>query len=152
VDIDADPVVINDSVYVVTYQGQLAAVDINSGRVSWSRDMSSQIGLDADYANAVYVTDDQGYVWAVQDGSGDALWRQTRLLRRQVTAPAIAGNYIVVGDFEGYLHWIARDDGRFVSRQQLSDGPIYSKPLVINGIVYVTAADGSITAVRVPEN
>jgi outer membrane protein assembly factor BamB len=73
-------------------------------------------------------------------------------LRRQVTAPALAGNYIVVGDFEGYLHWIARDDGRFVSRQQLSDGPIYSKPLVINGIVYVTAADGSITAVRVPEN
>ena len=143
---------IEDTVYVVTYQGQLAAVDINSGRVSWSRDMSSQIGLDAAYRDAVYVTDDQGYVWAVQDGSGDALWRQTRLLRRQVTAPAIAGNYIVVGDFEGYIHWIARDDGRFVSRQQLSDGPIYSKPLVINGIVYVTAADGSLSALRVPEN
>ncbi len=152
VDIDADPVVVDDTVYVVTYQGQLAAVDINSGRVLWSRDMSSQIGLDVAYQNAVYVTDDEGYVWAVQDGSGDALWRQTRLLRRQVTAPAIAGNYIVVGDFEGYLHWIARDDGRFVSRQQLSDGPIYSKPLVVNGVVYVTAADGSITAVRVPEN
>ena len=152
VDIDADPVVIDDTAYVVTYQGQLAAVDINSGRVSWSRDMSSQIGLDAAYRDAVYVTDDQGYVWAVQDGSGDALWRQTRLLRRQVTAPAIAGNYIVVGDFEGYIHWIARDDGRFVSRQQLSDGPIYSKPLVINGIVYVTAADGSLSAMRVPEN
>ena len=152
VDIDADPVVIEDTAYVVTYQGQLAVVDINSGRVSWSRDMSSQIGLDAAYRDAVYVTDDQGYVWAVQDGSGDALWRQTRLLRRQVTAPAIAGNYIVVGDFEGYIHWIARDDGRFVSRQQLSDGPIYSKPLVINGIVYVTAADGSLSALRVPEN
>jgi len=152
VDIDADPVVIDDTVYVVTYQGQLAAVDINSGRVLWSRDMSSQIGLDAAYHDAVYVTDDEGYVWAVQDGSGDALWRQTRLLRRQATAPAIAGNYIVVGDFEGYIHWIARDDGRFVSRQQVSDGPIYCKPLVINGVVYITAADGSITALRVPEN
>jgi len=150
VDIDADPVVKNDTVYVVTYQGQLASVDLNSGRVMWSRDMSSEIGLDVDTGNAVYVTDHDGYVWSIQDGSGDALWRQTRLLRRQVTAPSIAGRYIVVGDLEGYVHWIARNDGRFVARQQVSDGPILSQPLVINDIVYITAADGRLTAIRVP--
>jgi len=78
------------------------------------------------------------------------LWRQTRLLRRQLSAPAIAGDYVVVGDLEGYVHWIARSDGRFVARQQISDTAIRSKPLVKDGVIYFTALDGSITAVRVP--
>ncbi len=150
VDIDAAPVVMNDTVYVVTYQGNVAAVDINSGQVLWSREMSSKVGLDASYGDAVYVTDDEGNVWAVQDGSGDALWRQTRLVRRQVSGPAVAGDYVIVGDFEGYLHWIARDDGRFVARQQITDSPIRSKPLVVDGVIYITAADGTVAAVRVP--
>jgi outer membrane protein assembly factor BamB len=150
VDIDADPVVINDTVYAVSYQGNLSGVDLASGQTLWSREMSSQIGLAPAYGEAVYVTDDEGNVWAVQDGSGDALWRQTRLVRRGVTAPAIAGDYVVVGDFEGYLHWIARNDGRFVARQHITDAAIRSQPLVINGVIYVTAVDGTIAAVKVP--
>lgn len=150
VDIDADPVVINDTVYVVTYQGNAAGVDLSTGQTLWSREMSSQAGLDAVYGDAVFVTDDEGNVWAVQDGSGDALWRQTRLVRREVTGPAVAGDYVVVGDLEGYLHWIARDDGRFVARQQITDAAIRTKPLVVDGVIYVTAADGTVAAVQVP--
>lgn len=150
VDIDADPVVINDTVYVVTYQGNAAGVDLSTGQTLWSREMSSQTGLDAVYGDAVFVTDDEGNVWAVQDGSGDALWRQTRLVRREVTGPAVAGDYVVVGDLEGYLHWIARDDGRFVARQQITDAAIRTKPLVVDGVIYVTAADGTVAAVQVP--
>ncbi len=150
VDIDADPVIVNETVYVVTYQGNVAGVDLNTGQVYWTREMSSQAGLSAVPGEAVYVTDDEGNVWAVQDGSGDALWRQTRLERRQVTGPAVAGDYVVVGDFEGYLHWIARNDGRFVARQQITDSAIVSKPLVRDGKLYVTAADGTVAAVQVP--
>lgn len=150
VDIDADPVVINDTVYVVTYQGNAAGIDLSTGQTLWSREMSSQAGLDAVYSDAVFVTDDEGNVWAVQDGSGDALWRQTRLVRREVTGPAVAGDYVVVGDLEGYLHWIARDDGRFVARQHITDAAIRTKPLVVDGVIYVTAADGTVAAVQVP--
>jgi outer membrane protein assembly factor BamB len=150
VDIDADPVVNNDTVYAVTYQGNVAGVDLTTGQTLWSREMSSQAGLAADYGDAVYVTDDEGNVWSVQDGSGDALWRQTRLIRRGVTAPAIAGDYIVVGDFEGYLHWIARNDGRFVARQQITEAAIRSQPLVVDNMLYITAVDGTIAAVQVP--
>jgi outer membrane protein assembly factor BamB len=150
VDIDADPVIVNETVYVVTYQGNVAGVDLNTGQVYWTREMSSQAGLSAVPGEAVYVTDDEGNVWAVQDGSGDALWRQTRLERRQVTGPAVAGDYVVVGDFEGYLHWIARNDGRFVDRHQITDSAIVSKPLVRDGKLYVTAADGTVAAVQVP--
>lgn len=151
VDIDADPVVIDNVIYAVTYRGKLAAFDVDTGQERWERDMSSRSGIAAVRGEAVYVTDDESYIWAVQDGTGDALWRQTRLLRRVVTGPVIAGDYIVVGDFEGYLHWISRVDGRFVARQQINKHPIRSQPIEKDGILYITSTDGRLTAIRVPE-
>lgn len=151
VDIDADPVVIDNVIYAVTYRGKLAAFDVDTGQERWERDMSSRSGIAAVRGEAVYVTDDESYVWAIQDGTGDALWRQTRLLRRVATGPVVAGNFIVVGDFEGYLHWISREDGRFVARQQINKHPIRSQPIEYEGILYITSTDGRLTAIRVPE-
>lgn len=149
VDIDSEPVIVNGTVYVVAYHGQIAALDLASGRKMWSRDMSSRSGLDVAFGDSVYVSDDSGYIWALQDGTGDALWRQTRLLRRKVTAPVIVGNNIIVGDLEGYVHWISREDGRFVARKQIADEVIRSKPIVKDGLVFVNAVDGTLTALRV---
>lgn len=149
VDIDSDPVVKDGKVYVVTYHGNVAAVSLESGRTLWTREASSRTGLDAAVGDSVYVSDDSDYVWAFQDGSGDALWRQTRLLRRTISAPVIVGQNVLVGDFEGYVHWISRKDGRFVARLQVSDSAIRSKPVVNDGLVYVTAVDGTLTALRI---
>jgi outer membrane protein assembly factor BamB len=150
VDIDADPVVKDGTVYVVTYQGSAAGVDLTSGEVMWRRDMSSQLGLDVVPYDAVYITDEDGFIWAVQDGTGDALWRQTRLIRRLVTAPTVVGDYIVMGDLEGYLHFLSQDDGRFVSRIQLGKSAINSQPVVVGNTVYVNDVEGRISAIQVP--
>lgn len=149
VDIDADPVVVNDLIYVVAFHGRVAAIRVDTGDIVWARDMSSRVGLDVDQFNAVYVTDDDDNVWAVQDGSGDGLWRQTRLIRRKLTAPVIVASNVIVGDLEGYVHWLSRNDGRFVSRLKIADSAIRSKPVVKNDIVYVIANDGTLTALRV---
>jgi outer membrane protein assembly factor BamB len=150
VDIDADPVVKDGTVYVVTYQGSAAAVDLSSGEVLWRRDMSSQLGLDVVPYDAVYITDEDGYIWSVQDGTGDALWRQTRLIRRLVTAPSVVGDYLVVGDFEGYLHFLSRDDGRFVSRIQFSKSAISSQPVVVGNTVFANDVEGRMIGIQVP--
>ena len=149
VDVDSEPVIRNNRVYAVSYHGQLVAMDLDTGEKLWSRDMSSRTGLDVDPDNAIYVTDEDGYVWALHDGTGDALWRQTRLLRRKVSAPIIAGNYILVGDFEGYIHWISREDGRFVARKEIADGAIRSKPVLKDDLVFITGVDGTLTAIQV---
>lgn len=150
VDIDADLKIINSTVYAAAYQGNLAAFDIETGNQIWSREISTKTGFDVASGEAVYLTDDDSYVWAIQEGSGDSLWRQTRLLRRNVTAPAIVGDYIVVGDLEGYVHWIARSDGRFVAREQVGKAPITSQPIIANGILYVMSSDGRLTAIETP--
>ena len=149
VDIDSTPVVKNNIVYVVAYHGRVAAVSLDTGKILWARDMSSRSGLDVAPGDAVYLSDDTGYVWALQDGSGDSLWRQTRLLRRKLTAPVIVGANVIVGDFEGYIHWISREDGRFVARKKVADAAIRSKPIVKDDLVFVTASDGTLTAFRI---
>ncbi len=150
VDIDSELVIKYGKIYVVAYHGNLAAVDVDSGAIIWSREMSSRSGLDVAPDIAVYVSDENSYVWAIQDGSGNGLWRQTELLRRNVTAPVIAGSYVLVGDLDGYVHWLSRDDGRFVARMQVAGKAIRSKPVVEDGLVYIMATDGTLTAIRVP--
>jgi len=150
VDIDADPVIYNGIVYVVAFQGSIAALDVDTGQPLWDREMSSSTGIAVAPSDAIYISDDQSYLWAVADGTGDSLWRQTLLLRRSISAPAIAGDYVVVGDFEGYLHWVARTDGRFVARQRLDKNAIRSQPIVRDGVLYVMTTGGKLTAIRIP--
>jgi outer membrane protein assembly factor BamB len=149
VDVDATPVVKNGVVYAVSYQGKVAALSLDTGDIYWSREMSSKAGLDVAAGDSLFITDDSSYIWAIQDGSGDTLWRQTRLLRRNTTAPAIAGDAVILGDIEGYIHWLSRSDGRFVSRIQVADSAIVSQPIVNGELVYVLATDGTITALRI---
>lgn len=150
VDLDSAPVIRYGRVYVVAYHGNVAAIDIDSGQELWSREMSSKAGLDVDPDVAVYITDEESHIWAVKDGSGNGLWRQTELLRRRLTAPTIVGDYVVVGDLEGYVHWMSRQDGRFVARMRISGSAIRSKPLVKDDLIFVSAIDGTLAAIRIP--
>ncbi len=148
VDIDGDPVVVSGTVYVATFQGELAALDEGSGTVLWRRDMSSYAGIGADRSQ-VYITDAEDHVWAINPFNGASLWKQTKLHARRLTAPAVMDNYIVVGDFEGYLHWLSREDGSLLARTRVGDKPISSSPVVVDDIVYAYGDGGEVAAMRV---
>ncbi|MGH8623206.1 MAG: outer membrane protein assembly factor BamB, partial [Burkholderiales bacterium] len=103
VDVDADLLVFRDTLYVATYRGRVAAVSIESGRVEWDQEHSSYAGMGVD-ADNLYLSDDESIVWALDRFSGSSVWRQKKLRGRAATAPASVGDYVVVGDLEGYLH------------------------------------------------
>jgi outer membrane protein assembly factor BamB len=144
-DIDAAPVVVGSTVYVGTYNGDLAAVDLATGDILWRRTLSSHAGLAADASN-LYVTDSDDHVWAAQASDGAGRWKQEQLSHRLLTAPAILGDSLVVGDLEGYLHWISRRDGRIVGRVKVAGGAITAQPLVSGGRLFVYADDGTLAA------
>lgn len=123
IDMDVDPVVVDDVIYVAGYQGRVAAVKIGSGQIIWSRDFSSYTGLYVD-AYRVYISDAMGQVWALNRYNGSTLWRQNKLLRRRLTAPEAYDKYIVVGDYDGYLHWLNREDGKIIARKQITNSSI----------------------------
>ncbi len=148
VDIDADPVIEGNTVYAVTYQGQVAALELFSGEVIWRRDMSSHAGLGVGAEN-VYVTDDSSHVWALNRSNSASMWRQAKLEARRVSPPAVFNQFVVVGDLEGYVHWLRKDDGQFVARVRIDSDGIVAAPVVTPFAVYVYGSGGELAALQV---
>ena len=120
VDIDANLVVINDLLFVTTYQGKIAALHTETGRVIWTRDFSSYSGM-ALAGGKLYLTDSAGYVWSLDPRTGATVWKQGKLLRRFLVRPVVHEGYIVVADYNGFIHWLDRNTGRIVARTRFAD-------------------------------
>ncbi len=142
-----DPQVTGDTIYVTSFQGRVAAVALDSGRLLWARDMSSHAGVGVD-ENNLYVADDQGNILALSQSDGRTVWKQDKLHARAVSGPAVYGNYVVAGDFEGYLHWLAVDDGHFVAREKIDKKGIIATPIATDDAVYVSGKGGILAALR----
>jgi outer membrane protein assembly factor BamB len=148
VDIDGALRLVDGIIYVAAYQGRIAAVTLSEGRILWARRLSSYMGLDVD-ARRVYVTDADGYIWALDRHSGATLWEQEKLKNRGVTAPVAIGDYIVVGDFEGYTHWLSKYDGHFVARTRVDDTGILTTPIVMGDTAYILDRGGLLAALNI---
>ena len=146
-DADGRMVLDGNDLYVASYRGQLAAIYADSGRIAWQRDLSSYAGVDVN-ATAVVVSDADGTVWAFDRQSGANLWKQDQLAHRWLSAPAIVGSSVVVGDLDGYLHWLSMDTGALVARERLSRKAIEGAPISVDGVVYVEDVAGKLAAYR----
>jgi outer membrane protein assembly factor BamB len=145
VDVSAGLQVVGNDVYVAGYHGRAVGIDLETGVVLWQQELSSYAGLGADF-NSVYVTTDVDAVVALDRVSGTQQWRQEALRLRDLTAPTRYLNTLVVGDFEGYVHWLSPDNGRFLARARAADARISGAPLVVGENVYVQADDGTVAA------
>lgn len=118
VDIDGDAVLYGRVLYAASFQGRIAAIDVLRGQFLWARDFSTHTGLVTD-DKALYTSDDKGNIWALDRLNGATIWKQDKLAYRNITRPTIIGDYLAVGDYEGYVHVLSRYDGHFVARYQL---------------------------------
>jgi outer membrane protein assembly factor BamB len=150
VDIDGDPIIVGGAVYVTTYQGRVAVVDIQNGNPGWTMDMSSSVGLGVDFSQ-VYVTDDKSHVWALSRSTGASEWKQEELDNRGLTAPEPYEDYILLGDIEGYVHLLSRYDGHVAARVKIDGRGISARPLVRDGVFYVYGNSGKLAAYRLAE-
>lgn len=155
VDIDGEMVVVGNAIYVATFQGGVAAVDVASGNIFWRRDISSYAGLGV-AGDTLYVTDEKSHVWALDRYTGKTLWQHTKLERRNLTAPVGFspigfGEYVVVGDFEGYAHILDGKDGRIMARIRVDKRRILTPPIVADDTLYVYGGSGKLMAVGVGE-
>lgn len=148
VDIDAEPIIEDGVIHVATFQGRVSVVELNSGRIGWVRELSSYAGLGVD-AEHVYLSDEQSEVWALDRYSGNSVWKQEKMKARSITAPVSYGDYVVVGDFDGYLHWMNSEDGSLAGRVRLDNSRILTTPFVIDDTLYAYSSDGKLAAFKV---
>jgi outer membrane protein assembly factor BamB len=147
---DADGAILLDgsTLYGAAYHGNLMAVDGPSGRPLWNRPFSTFTSLDV-AGNAVYGVGDDSQVWAFDKSGGADMWKNASLKYRWLTGPAVQGNYVVVGDLEGYVHWLQTSDGALAARERLSKKAIRAQPLVVGDTVYVEDVEGRVGAYRI---
>jgi outer membrane protein assembly factor BamB len=148
VDIDGNLLASNDTLYVVSYQGRVAGLDINSGRVLWQREASSYAGL-AQGLGSVYVSLASGTLEAVDERSASALWSNDALARRQLSAPEVFSSYVAFADFEGYVHLVSQVDGHFVGRKRIDSDGVRARPLVVGDWMYVFGNSGELVALTI---
>lgn len=143
-DVDGPAILDNTTLYATSYKNHTVAIDGPSGQLMWDRENGGPRGL-ALSNSAVIVTDRAGHVWGLDRNSGGSLWQQDGLSYRKVTAPAVQGDYAVVGDLEGNLHWLKLSDGAFAARAKLG-GAISGQPAVVDGIMVVQTDEGQLAA------
>ncbi|HRY15298.1 MAG: outer membrane protein assembly factor BamB [Candidatus Competibacteraceae bacterium] len=147
IDIDSEPKAFGDTLYLAAYRGNVAAIDMRSGNLVWNREVSSYAGLDVD-ARQVYVSDDTDAVLALDRVTGGTFWKQAELAGRRLSAPGATSGYVVVGDFEGYLHWLRKEDGRIVGRIRATNKSIITPPVAVGDMVFVQGQGGTLSAFR----
>ena len=143
VDIDADPILFEHQIYAATYQGKIASLDFRQGTIKWSYKISSYTGMAAD-TDAVYISDAKSNLWAFDAKTGSVKWRQTKLKARLITGPVLIGNYVVVGDQQGFLHWLDKRTGLFAAHDYI--GAMSAAPLVQDNVLYTLTNSGYLVA------
>ncbi|KIP80092.1 lipoprotein [Stenotrophomonas maltophilia] len=145
-DVDGAPVLEGNTLYASSFKNQTIAIEGPTGRPLWTRDHGGAGGVTLS-SSYVIVTDNQGGVFGLDKQSGAASWSQTGLARRQLTGPALQGDYVVVGDFDGYVHWLQQSDGAMAARAK-TGGTVKAQPIVADGVLLVQNVEGKLTAFR----
>ena len=147
-DISGLPVFDGKQVCAVAYQGRVACFDMMRSASLWARDISSVSGMAMDIRN-VYVSDDKSAIVAFDKITGASLWKQDKLLGRNVSGPVASGRFIAVGDFQGYVHFLSSDDGSFVARVATDGSAIIAPPVVITDGILVQTRNGGVFAITI---
>lgn len=148
VDVDGEPVVVGATAYVASFQGGVAAVSVIDGQIEWTREISSYAELSVG-DEKVFITDDTGAVWALDRNSGSSVWKQDGLSYRHPSGPRYYRGYVVVGDFEGYLHWLDAKTGEFAFRAQVDDERIITPAIPAGNVLLSYSTAGRLSAVRI---
>jgi len=129
------------------FQSAVACVNAERGTQVWSRNFGGTNGVGGD-AESIVAADGSDRVSAWRTSNGDALWTAEQLLNRKLSAPAVVGKHVVLGDYEGQVHFLSRETGKTVARQSTDGSAIAAAPVVNGSTVLVVTRNGGIFAMR----
>ena len=149
-----------DNLFIGTQQGEILAVEKQTGDLVWRRELPTREDSDRAIYGRVAVTDDAVFVGGYDgilyayDSGGDPMWQEP-LSGRIVGGPTVRDGYVFVGSGNvssgagvgGALYAIdiATDDPIWTYP---TDGAVWSPPTVSDGVVYAGSLDHSVYAVN----
>jgi outer membrane protein assembly factor BamB len=147
-DIGGTPVLFENDVCAVAYQGRVGCYDLANGTPRWSKDLSSHVGVAVDQ-RFVFTADEAGSVFAFARDTGASAWKNDKLAYRRLSTPVSYGRAVAVGDYQGYIHFLSREDGAFLARAATDGSPVISAPQVAGSNLIFQTQSGTVTAIAV---
>jgi len=147
-DIGGAPVLFENEVCAASYQGRVGCFDLATGSAKWTRDLSSDVGVAVDQLY-VFAPDDKGALHAFTRDTGSSSWKNDKLSFRRLSTPLSYGRAVAVGDYEGYVHFLSREDGAFLARVATDGSPVMGTPLVAGANLIFQTQNGTVTAIAV---
>jgi len=147
-DIDTDPLLVGNNIYVSSYQEVTHALDIQQQRIQWSADVSSfhTLAYDAAY---LYISDKKGVVHQLDRSNGKKIWSQEGLRLSSVSAPISVGPYVLVADGDSALYVMDKRDGNYVGKHKLGSKTIVGEPIVDSDTIYFIDSSGKLQSLSV---
>lgn len=144
-DVSGLPALIGREICAVAYQGRIACFDAVTGAGLWAKEYSSDVGLAAD-ERFVFAADERGTINAFTRDTGVSVWRNDKLTNRRLSAPVSIGRAVAVGDYQGYVHFLSREDGAFLARVATDGSPVISTPVLAGANVIIQTQAGALVA------
>lgn len=144
-DTSGTPVVLDNEVCAVAYQGRIGCFDIATGTARWIKEFSSYVGVAVDQ-RFVFGADERGAVNAFSRQSGAGAWRNDKLAFRRLSTPASFGRAVAVGDYQGYVHFLSREDGSLIARISTDGSPVLAGPVVTGSNLIFQTQAGAVVA------
>ena len=145
-DITSAPQADDEVVCAASYQGRVGCFAEAQGNLLWSKEMSSDKGLTL-AGKYIYGVNVSGELFAMDKTNGSSAWKNAQLATRHTAAPAVMGDYLVVGEKESYIYAIKREDGSIAARLKTDGSPILAPPIELNGGLVVQTRNGGLYSV-----
>ncbi|MGE0310697.1 MAG: outer membrane protein assembly factor BamB [Lautropia sp.] len=141
IDVAGTPVVTGERVCAIAYQGRVACLRRDDGRIVWARDIQSGTGI-AMRDDRIYTVDGSDLVRAFAV-AGDDLWKQDAYVRRVMSAPVEVDGRLLLTDRFGSLHVLDAANGAPLARVEADGSGFTGRPVLPTATGVTRAGDGA---------
>ncbi len=146
------PAVLGDTAFVPTFDGELYALDVETGETRWGpfEADGSLIGGVLASGDTVYFGSSEGKVYALDASTGEERWQPFKAGKGVWSTPAVEGDTLYVTSLDGRLY--ALDVAMGSERWSFKTGAGIGSPPVVDaagGLVYVGGFDSRLRAIDV---
>ena len=138
---------VGDQICLRSFQSATGCVDASRGTLAWSRPGGGVQAVGAD-KERVIGADASDRITAWRASNGETAWTSEKLLYRSLSGMLLSGGSAVVGDGEGYVHFLSAANGDQQLRLPTDGSPIIGAPVLAEGTILVATRNGGLFAFR----
>ena len=151
--VKANPIIDENTAYIVGYNGPMIAIDIRTGAKIWQREISasSQPWLAG---NFLFVLTDDSDLVAINKHDGKIVWttiipyaNEDDKLGVFTSGPILANDALLVTSSNGKLFSVSPYNGRIMGVAEIEEG-VETTPVMVNETLLLTTNNAEITAYK----